>query len=250
MSEYCVTNTINDPLDYRDIIKSPQEIYDDNNKTSSEQLKTLVSYMKNVAVKDKFVLNNNAKLGNKYFFDTGLTCKNDEYLNKPVYKVINNIPTKGKGLIGGIIDDFNQIKPQNLTKSIFNTNNIKCEKIENVKCYNGDGKETNTRDIYIDEIDEISKEYAKEKEIDEEILRLFSGPTVTVNNSMNTPFNQIRSHAVKNTPSRKIINHLLNNNETFNNINDKSDDIIMNIYLLILIIFLYIIVFKLTISKK
>jgi hypothetical protein len=38
--------------------------------------------------------------------------------------------------------------------------------------------------------------------------------------------------------------------ENFSNIRDNNNDIIINIYLLILIIFLYLIIFKLTISKK
>ena len=61
MSEYCVTNNVNNIIDYRDIIRSPQEIYDDNNKTSSKQVKTLVGYMRNIVEKDDSVLEKNAK---------------------------------------------------------------------------------------------------------------------------------------------------------------------------------------------
>lgn len=200
MSEYCVTNNVNNILDYRDIIRSPQEIYDDNNKTSSKQVKTLVGYMRNIVEKDDSVLEKNAKLGNKYFFNTGLKCQGNVGYNKPIYKVVNNIPPNNKGLINGIIDDIKQINPQYLMKSVFNTNNINCIEIPNVKCYDKNGKNAINKTIYIDEIDKVSEKYAL---------------------------------------------------ENFSNIkNDNNNDIIINIYLLILIILLYIVIFKLTISKK
>ena len=125
MSEYCVTDSVNNTFDYTNIIKSPQEMYDDNNKTSSKQLRTLVGYMKNIVEKDDYVLKDaKLELGNKYFFNTGLKCQGNIGYNKPIYKVVNNIPPDDKGLINGIINNIKQINPQYLMKSIFNTNKI------------------------------------------------------------------------------------------------------------------------------
>tara|TARA_X000000368_G_C22908182_1_gene657317 strand:- start:331 stop:933 length:603 start_codon:yes stop_codon:yes gene_type:complete len=200
MSEYCVTDSVNNTFDYTNIIKSPQEMYDDNNKTSSKQLRTLVGYMKNIVEKDDYVLKDaKLELGNKYFFNTGLKCQGNIGYNKPIYKVVNNIPPDDKGLINGMINNIKQINPQYLMKSIFNTNKINCIEIPNVKCYDKDGKNKTSKTIYIDEIDIISEKYAS---------------------------------------------------ENFSNIRDNNNDIIINIYLLILIIFLYLIIFKLSIYKK
>tara|TARA_Y100000389_G_scaffold199090_2_gene236838 strand:+ start:3048 stop:3650 length:603 start_codon:yes stop_codon:yes gene_type:complete len=199
MSEYCVTDSVNNTLDYTDIIRTPQQIYDDNNKTSSKQVRTLVGYMRNIVEEDNYVLEKDAKLGNKYFFNTGLKCQGDVGYNKPIYKVVNNIPPNNGGLVNGIIHDIKQINPKYLMKSIFNTNKINCIEIQNVRCYDKGGKNKTNKTIYVDEIDTISEKYAS---------------------------------------------------ENFSNIRDNNNDIIINIYLLILIIFLYLIIFKLTISKK
>ena len=53
-------------------------------------------------------------LGNKYFMDTGATCKDTAGQSQARYAFVNNIPDGkfgGKGLVPGILEDLTQVNP-------------------------------------------------------------------------------------------------------------------------------------------
>ncbi len=106
---------------------------DGKNSSIKNGVKAIDSYInalktgKTRAVKDK-----NA-LGNKYFHNLGMKCKNvDTGFEEDLYTYVNNVPSSANdGLITGIEDKLNNIDAANLNNIIQNDSDdmITCKKI-------------------------------------------------------------------------------------------------------------------------
>jgi len=122
-----------DTYPYKDMIKTPGEIgVSDNGNlgalaTDVRAITKYVDVLNSGNSDAQFV----SPLGNKYFMNTGVTCKDANGAKQERYVFVNNIPNKsiiGSGLVSGILQDIGAMDPSALFKA-FSQKEDNCQKI-------------------------------------------------------------------------------------------------------------------------
>jgi len=115
-TESAPSNTEMQSYEYDKYIKSPDKI----GISSRGTLSALSADIKGINDYVNVIGSGNSKaqavspLGNKYFMDTGASCKDTAGQTQARYAFINNIPDgkfAGKGLVPGILEDLTQVNP-------------------------------------------------------------------------------------------------------------------------------------------
>jgi hypothetical protein len=103
---------------YQTFIKTPTELGSStagNLDALKKDIKILGAY-KDVLLKGESSAQTVSPLGNKYFIDTGSTCKDSNGESKPRFVYMNNVPDGtsilgGRGLLPGILGNLEHINP-------------------------------------------------------------------------------------------------------------------------------------------
>jgi len=105
-----------DTYPYTEMILSPTQIgvSDAGNLGAlSTDIRAMTSYV-DVLMSGQSNAQVVSPLGNKYFLDTGMTCKDKDGADQQRYAYVNNIPDDfiaGRGLVSGIIQDVLALNP-------------------------------------------------------------------------------------------------------------------------------------------
>jgi len=119
---------------YHTYIKSPDKLKSSSKGTLtalSNDIGALTSY-KDVLISGNSKAQVGGPLGNKYFLDTGGTCKDTNGGSQERFIYINNVPTGDsplgtKGLVPGILEDLSYVNPSKLFNAFSETTN--CQQI-------------------------------------------------------------------------------------------------------------------------
>jgi hypothetical protein len=118
---------------YKDMILNPEQMgvsSDGNLGALKADVKAIVSYV-DVLASGETRAQVISPLGNAYFMDTGVKCKDKNKVDQDRYVFVNNIPDKsfiGRGLISGIFQDIGGMNPAGLFKA-FSQKEDPCQKI-------------------------------------------------------------------------------------------------------------------------
>ena len=123
-----------DPYPYKDMVKTPRQMYvsgDGNLEALKNDIKAITGYVK-VMSSGQSDAQMVSPLGNKYFMNTGVECKDVNGAMQPRYAFVNNIPDDdmilGRGLVSGIVQDIFAINPSAMFRA-FSQKEDNCQKI-------------------------------------------------------------------------------------------------------------------------
>jgi hypothetical protein len=120
---------------YVDLIKTPSELKISNKgnlKQLGKNIAGIINYVKILTSAESRASKQqgNGPLGDAYFINTNSHCVDKNGNTKPRHFYINNVPPKtsllGRGLVGGIVDDIDELNPMNMLNTFSDTKPPSC----------------------------------------------------------------------------------------------------------------------------